>query len=154
MYLLFHFYSTSYILQDVAMTIGKKGKGNKRHPDKKGTKYYPITTVHDTLLGVMNTTNSILLSKHSYFNSYKSTLFPYSVFPSLYLIRPCQMYLKLNTLSELNDGGKLAQNWGTVNFLSSSWFQKRQRNQRSNCQHLLDHRKSKRVPEKHLFLLY
>ena len=28
------------------------------------------------------------------------------------------------------------------------------RNQRSNCQHLLDHRKSKRVPEKHLFLLY
>ena len=30
----------------------------------------------------------------------------------------------------------------------------RQRNQRSNCQHLLDHQKSKRVPEKHLFLLY
>ena len=26
-----------------------------------------------------------------------------------------------------------------------------QRNQRSNCQHLLDHQKSKRVPEKHLF---
>ena len=26
-------------------------------------------------------------------------------------------------------------------------------NQRSNCQHPLDHRKSKRVPEKHLFLL-
>ena len=25
-------------------------------------------------------------------------------------------------------------------------------NQRSNCQHLLDHHKSKRVPEKHLFL--
>ena len=30
----------------------------------------------------------------------------------------------------------------------------RQRNQRSNCQHLLDHWKSKRVPEKHLLLLY
>ena len=29
-----------------------------------------------------------------------------------------------------------------------------QRNQRSNCQHPLDHGKSKRVPEKHLFLLY
>ena len=28
----------------------------------------------------------------------------------------------------------------------SSWLQKRQRNQRSNCQLLLDHRKSKRVP--------
>ena len=31
-----------------------------------------------------------------------------------------------------------------------SWIYKRQRNQRSNCQHSLDHRKSKRVPEKHL----
>jgi len=29
-------------------------------------------------------------------------------------------------------------------------FRKRQRNQRSNCQHLLDHRQSKRIPEKHL----
>ena len=33
-------------------------------------------------------------------------------------------------------------------------FRKRQRNQRSNCQHLMDHGKSKRVPENHLFLLY
>ena len=32
--------------------------------------------------------------------------------------------------------------------------QKRQRNQKSNCQHLLDHQKSKWVPEKHLLLLY
>ena len=30
----------------------------------------------------------------------------------------------------------------------------RQRNQRSNCQHLLDHRKGKRIPEKHLLLLH
>ena len=34
------------------------------------------------------------------------------------------------------------------------WFLKRQRNQRLNCQHLLDHGKSKKVPKKHLFLLY
>ena len=33
-------------------------------------------------------------------------------------------------------------------------FRKGRGNKRSNCQHLLDHRKSKRVPEKHLFLLY
>ena len=33
-------------------------------------------------------------------------------------------------------------------------FRKAQRNHRSNCQHPLDHRKRKRVPEKHLFLLY
>ena len=31
---------------------------------------------------------------------------------------------------------------------------RKQRNQRSNCQHLLDHWKSKGVPEKHLLLLY
>ena len=36
----------------------------------------------------------------------------------------------------------------------SSWIWKRQRNQRSNYEHLLDHQKSRRVPEKHLFLLY
>ena len=30
----------------------------------------------------------------------------------------------------------------------SSWILKRQRNERSSCQHLLDHRKSKRIPEK------
>ena len=30
----------------------------------------------------------------------------------------------------------------------SSWIEKRQRNQRSNCQHPLDHWKSKRIPEK------
>ena len=28
------------------------------------------------------------------------------------------------------------------------------RNQRANCQHLLDHGESKRIPEKHLFLLH
>ena len=33
-------------------------------------------------------------------------------------------------------------------------FRKGKRNQRSDCQHLLDHGKSKRVPEKHLFLIY
>ena len=34
----------------------------------------------------------------------------------------------------------------------SSWIWKRQKNQRSNCQYPLDHQKSKRVPEKCLFL--
>ena len=33
-------------------------------------------------------------------------------------------------------------------------FYKRQKNQRSNCQYPLDHQKSKRVPEKHLLMLY
>ena len=36
----------------------------------------------------------------------------------------------------------------------SSWIEKKQRNQRSNCQHPRAHRKSKRVPEKHLLLFH
>ena len=42
----------------------------------------------------------------------------------------------------------------TVNFQMFKLNLERQRNQRSYCQHPLDHRKSKRVPEKHLLLLY
>ena len=33
-------------------------------------------------------------------------------------------------------------------------FRRGRGTKRSNCQHTLDHGKSKRVPEKHLFLLY
>ena len=40
------------------------------------------------------------------------------------------------------------------NLFEYSGLEKRKRKQRSNCQHPLDHRKSKRVPEKDLFLLY
>ena len=36
----------------------------------------------------------------------------------------------------------------------SSWIQKRQRNQRSNCQNPLDHRKSKTVPEKNIYFCF
>jgi len=42
----------------------------------------------------------------------------------------------------------------TENFQMFRLDLKRQRNQRSNCQHPLGHWKSKRVPEKHLLLLY
>ena len=34
----------------------------------------------------------------------------------------------------------------------TSWIEKRQRSQRSNCQHLLNHRKGKGIPGKHLLL--
>ena len=36
----------------------------------------------------------------------------------------------------------------------TSWVLKRQRNQRSNCQHSLDHGENKWIPEKHLLLLH
>ena len=35
-----------------------------------------------------------------------------------------------------------------------SWIYKKKRNQKSNCKYPLDHRKSKRSPEKHLLLLH
>ena len=44
--------------------------------------------------------------------------------------------------------------WATKEALFKIFYKKRQRNERSNCQHLLGHQKIKRVPEKHLFLLY
>ena len=40
-------------------------------------------------------------------------------------------------------------NW---TFRCTNWIYKRQRNQSSNCQHLLDHIKSKRIPEKHVLM--
>ena len=42
------------------------------------------------------------------------------------------------------------QQYMNHDFQMSSWIYKRQRNQQSNFQHPLDHRKSKRVPEKYL----
>ena len=42
----------------------------------------------------------------------------------------------------------------TANFQMFNWIYKRQRKQRSNCQHPLDHQKSKRVTEKHLHLFF
>ena len=77
--------------------------------------------------------------------------------------RQCQRMFKLcHNCTHLTRQQSNAQNSpiqvSTVHHLltskCSSLILKRQRNQRSNCQHLLDHRKSKRVPEKHLLLLY
>ena len=36
----------------------------------------------------------------------------------------------------------------------SRWIWKRKRNQKSNCQHPLDHKKSKRVPEKNIYFCF
>ena len=36
----------------------------------------------------------------------------------------------------------------------SNWIKKRQRNKRSNCQHPLDHQKSKRIPEKNIYFCF
>ena len=55
-----------------------------------------------------------------------------------------------NVHNSPSQGSAIHELW---TFTCSSWFLKRQRNRSSNCQHLLDHQKSKRVPEKHLFLL-
>ena len=42
----------------------------------------------------------------------------------------------------------------TENFQMFKLYLEKAENQRSNCQHPMDHRKSKRIPEKHLLLLH
>ena len=59
------------------------------------------------------------------------------------LIRLCSKSFKLGFSSM----------W-TENFRCTSWVLNRQRNWRSNCQHMLDHGGSKGVLEKHLLLLH
>ena len=55
---------------------------------------------------------------------------------------------------ECSSEEKIAQSCPYCSVMSKSWIWRRQRNERSNCQHLLDHQKSKRVPEKHLLLYW
>ena len=73
--------------------------------------------------------------------------------------RQCQRLLKLpHNFTQLTHQQNNAQNspsqasavCGPQTFRCSSWIL----NQRSNCQHPLDHQKSKRAPEKHLLWLY
>ena len=77
--------------------------------------------------------------------------------------RQCQRMFKLphnctHLTHEQNNAQNSPSQASTVRDLwtsrCSSWIWKRQRNQRSNCQHPLDHQKSKRVQKKHLLLLY
>ena len=60
-------------------------------------------------------------------------------------------HMQSNALNSPSQASAVCELWTSM---CSSWIEKRQRIQVSNCQHLLDHQKSKRVPEKHLFLLY
>ena len=71
--------------------------------------------------------------------------------------KQCQRMLKLpHNCTHLTHWQSKAQNspsqTSTVheqrNSRCSSWIYKRQRNQKSNCQHMLDHRKSKGIPKK------
>ena len=59
------------------------------------------------------------------------------------LLRLCSEFFKLS-FSILE--------WRTSRY--TSWVLKRQKNQRSNCQHSLDHRESKWIPEKCLLLFH
>ena len=75
----------------------------------------------------------------------------------------CQRMLKLlHNFTHLTCQQNNAQNspsqvsivmW-TLNFPMFKLDLEKAEEQRSNCQHPLDHRKSKRIPEKHLLLLY
>ena len=71
-----------------------------------------------------------------------------------HITRPKLLFLSLFQLYIILARGKLIENESIGKIANSCFYLLVQRNQRSNCQHLLDHQKSKRVPEKHLFLLY
>ena len=72
--------------------------------------------------------------------------------------KECSNYLKIALISHaskvvLKILQARLQQYMNRELPNASWFWKRQRNQRSNCQHPLDHQKSKRVPEKTSALL-
>ena len=74
--------------------------------------------------------------------------------PKKHNAKECSKYCTIALISQasrvmLNNSPSQAS---TVN--CSSQIQKRQRNWRSVCQHPLEHQKIKRVPERHLLLLY
>ena len=62
------------------------------------------------------------------------------------LAKQCSKFSKLDFNSRTEISAQVKQRTSRY----STWILKRQRNQRSNCQHPLDHRKSNRFPEKHL----
>ena len=76
-----------------------------------------------------------------------------------------RMPKKVKTTAQLHSSHMIAKSClklSKIDF-NSMWTEKfqmfkldleKERNQRSNCQHPLDHRKSKRIPETHLLLLY
>ena len=72
---------------------------------------------------------------------------------------------KVKTTAQLHSSHMIAKSCSKLSKIdfNSMWTEKfqmfkldieKERNQRSNCQHPLDHRKSKRIPEIHLLLLY
>ena len=72
----------------------------------------------------------------------------------------CQRMLKLPHIVLISQASKVMLKILQANLQQcttsrcSSWISKRQRNQKSNCQHLLHHREIRRIPEKHLLVLY
>ena len=71
--------------------------------------------------------------------------------------RQCQRMLKLPQIALISHASKVMLKLfqaRTVNFQMFKLVLQKAENQRSNCQHPLDHQKSNRIPGKHLFLLY
>ena len=76
--------------------------------------------------------------------------------------RQCQKCSKYHTVALVSHTSKVTQNspsyTSTVCELRTSrcsgWIYKIQKNQRSNCQHPLYHRKSKEIPEKNIYFCF
>ena len=95
----------------------------------------------------------------------RSVFIPVCTFHSIHAFH-CQrkaMPKNAQTTTQLHSSYMLAKSYSKFSSQASivcePWTSrcsslKMQRNQRSNCQHPLDHWKSKSIPEKHLLLLY
>ena len=80
----------------------------------------------------------------------KSTQTTAQLYSSHMLVKWCSKFSKPSGFSRLQ-ASTVHELWTSR---CSSRFLKRQRSQRSNCQHLLDHQNNNRVLEKHLLLFY
>ena len=65
--------------------------------------------------------------------------------------KECSNYCTVVLISHENPSSEASAVHELRNSRCTSWIQKRQRNQRSNCQHSLNHRESKGIPEKNCF---
>ena len=71
------------------------------------------------------------------------------------MFKLCHNRTHLHTSKECSKFSKPGfSNMWTVNFQMFRLVLERQRNQRTNCQHLLHHRKSKRAPEKNIYFCF
>ena len=124
----------------------QRRKGNKRNPDQK--RRSKALFADDMILYIENSKDSIrkLLELISEFSKVSGCKINTQKSPAFLYIN------NEKSEREIKESIPFTITTKRIKYLGINL--PKETNQRSNCQHRLDHRKSKRVPEKHLFLLY